>query len=238
MIPLTKQIVLLVALGLLYWHPYTVAQDDDVEDDDSSSEESTVVSRGRSAPRMSNGKRVESFTEYPFLRLAIYRGGDRWKECGGVLLSDRLVLTSTRCVTVNGQADQKITRITVTTTYFRSFDVHGVIEKMCWPSDLNENFEPDVAVLRLKDKYPSNKPGKPVTLPTRQIRDDEQAYILGLGDTGTLYDEGRLHSLPARRKQCFSFKWLCFQASDPNYMGDVCKCECDCAKVSKVSNQI
>uniref|UniRef100_A0A8D8RT84 Serine proteinase stubble n=1 Tax=Cacopsylla melanoneura TaxID=428564 RepID=A0A8D8RT84_9HEMI len=148
--------------------------------------ESNICGRnGKQAGRINQGKPSEA-NDWPWT-VALKRPYERDNFCGGVLINERWVLTAAHCILFNGL--KKVTDLIVRlgeydfskTNETQFIDIPAMAVR-AFPRFSEQNYEHDIALVKLSKKVVYNAFVRPVCLPQPgEFYEDSTAIVTGWG---------------------------------------------------------
>lgn len=150
-------------------------------------------------------------------------------SCGGVILSERLIMTAAHCVTRSIVKTAVYLRPTKSYDELRTKDEGMNVSLTCLPKHYLRlaPSKIDLAVLRLDRPINFDKYTQPACLPSQPLAENLSAYNIGLGLTESGQQAIKLKALRTRRIKCSAMlaheTALCTMYENPKVPGMSCK---------------
>lgn len=172
------------------------------------------------------GGENEIYGEWPsFVRIDIHTKEGLSGLCGGVLITNRHVLTAGHCVAIPPKDTSKGTNYTrlpqdafkvVLADHDRhkkdAHEIHRTLSKICYSSKFNdpklEGSRYDYAILTLNESVPFNDNIQPACLPYEPMGKSDKCFVVGLGITHFEKSFGNhsfpeiIQKMPVKRVSC------------------------------------
>lgn len=164
--------------------------------------------------------------EFPsYVQLLIEDVKGKQYACGGVIVSEWVVVTAKHCVGNINKVVRSV-RILVGSTK-RSSGTKYLAAKRCLLEGFGSNY--DFAVLIMESPIRFNELVQPACLPSFDLDPQTQAYLVGFGLTHKGKQPEGLQVLPLTRRVCRNAvppaqsNEMCLVASDWGHLGDACR---------------
>lgn len=183
----------------------------------------------RSSHRIAGGYSAKP-GEYPsFVQIEVIRENGLMLRCGGVIISEWLVLTAAHCITHSKGLKLKAFQVIVGSVNFNAGSRMDV-KQYCLPDGFIDYWksEPDMAVLVTKQPIKFDQFAQPACLPTLGVNSSYQTHVVGFAPTTPKGDRNRgpakqLQVLPVTRYSCNGRKSIiCFKSNNPKHRGATC----------------
>lgn len=179
----------------------------------------------RSSPYIAGGYDAKP-GEYPSfvsIKLTYYTAND--STCGGVLISDRLVLSAAHCF--DGAGKQIYVAPTIISPHLwesghvKSYEV----DKVC-SSPKYDGKNHDYAILHLKTPVRLSETVQTVCFPGKPLPMKKEAFAVGIGYSSSSDKPDVVQIIPVRQVACDKVdvhaSHICFESSRAKYQGDTC----------------